>query len=82
MKDILTLFIPAVLLLSWGTACATAEDWPEFRGPTGQGLSSATSLPVKWDLQANDLQEPTLASCAVVDRAMIVRTERHLYRIE
>ena len=32
---------------------ATAEDWPEFRGPTGQGLSSATSLPVKWDLQAN-----------------------------
>ena len=41
------------LLLAWGTADATAEDWPEFRGPTGQGLSSATSLPVKWDLQAN-----------------------------
>ena len=41
------------LLLSWGAAFATAEDWPEFRGPTGQGLSSAASLPVEWDLQAD-----------------------------
>jgi outer membrane protein assembly factor BamB len=41
------------LLLTWGTADATAEDWPEFRGPTGQGLSSATSLPVNWDVQSN-----------------------------
>ena len=32
---------------------ADAEEWPEFRGPTGQGHSSATSLPVKWDLQTN-----------------------------
>ena len=41
------------LLLALGTAIATAEDWPEFRGPTGQGHSVATSLPVKWDLPAN-----------------------------
>jgi hypothetical protein len=34
------------------------------------------------ELATNDLQEPTLASFAVVDRAIIVRTERHLYRIE
>jgi outer membrane protein assembly factor BamB len=50
--------VPAVvlligLLLVRGTGDASAEDWPEFRGPTGQGLSSATSLPVKWDLQSN-----------------------------
>lgn len=25
-----------------------AADWPEFRGPTQQGLSSATGLPVTW----------------------------------
>jgi outer membrane protein assembly factor BamB len=50
--------VPAVcllvgLLLAWGTADVIAEDWPEFRGPTGQGLSSATSLPVEWDVQSN-----------------------------
>ncbi len=26
-----------------------ASDWPEFRGPTGQGVSDAGSLPVSWD---------------------------------
>lgn len=25
-----------------------AEDWPEFRGPTGQGLSGERGLPVTW----------------------------------
>src|SRR5436190_23417988 len=25
-----------------------AEDWPQFRGPTGMGQSSATDLPLKW----------------------------------
>lgn len=34
------------------------------------------------ELATNDLQEPTLASCAVVERALIVRTAGHLYRIE
>jgi outer membrane protein assembly factor BamB len=32
---------------------APVEEWPEFRGPTGQGHSSATSVPVTWDLQNN-----------------------------
>jgi outer membrane protein assembly factor BamB len=27
---------------------ATAEDWPEFRGPTGQGHSSEGNLPLSW----------------------------------
>lgn len=26
-----------------------AEDWPSFRGPTGQGHSSEHNLPVEWD---------------------------------
>ena len=25
-----------------------AEDWPEFRGPTGQGHSSERGLPLEW----------------------------------
>ena len=51
--DVLGVRLLIGLLLAWPAAVATAEDWPEFRGPTGQGLASATSLPVKWDLQAN-----------------------------
>ena len=25
-----------------------AHDWPEFRGPTGQGLSPAKDVPIRW----------------------------------
>jgi outer membrane protein assembly factor BamB len=32
---------------------AAAEDWPQFRGPTGQGLSTATGLPAEWDTTRN-----------------------------
>lgn len=32
---------------------ALAEDWPEFRGPTCQGLSSAIGLPTEWSPATN-----------------------------
>ncbi len=32
---------------------ACAEDWPEFRGPTKQGHSSATGLPIEWSTEKN-----------------------------
>jgi outer membrane protein assembly factor BamB len=39
------------------TACipspARAENWPQFRGPTGQGLSSEKNLPLQWDKTHN-----------------------------
>jgi len=28
--------------------CCLAEDWPEFRGPTGQGISTEEKLPIEW----------------------------------
>lgn len=28
-----------------------AEDWPEFRGPSGQGASEATEVPVSWSVK-------------------------------
>jgi hypothetical protein len=102
--------------LTWGSAAAMAEQWPEFRGPTGQGLSSAlhwrerlggsfSASPVHAEgqiylsseqgmctvisasreyrqLGSNDLGEPILASCALADGAMFIRTESSLYRIE
>ncbi len=30
-----------------------AEDWRQFRGPTGQGHSTSTGLPVVWDQETN-----------------------------
>ncbi len=36
-----------------GLAAGAAEDWPEFRGPTGQGISTVTGLPVEWSATKN-----------------------------
>jgi hypothetical protein len=30
-----------------------AEDWPQFRGPTGQGHSNETALPIEWSETRN-----------------------------
>ncbi|MBN9690062.1 MAG: PQQ-like beta-propeller repeat protein [Verrucomicrobia bacterium] len=38
--------------LSWMQLMA-APDWPEFRGPTGQGISTATSVPLQWSANSN-----------------------------
>jgi outer membrane protein assembly factor BamB len=32
---------------------ARAENWPGFRGPTGQGISAETNLPVEWGRDKN-----------------------------
>ena len=32
---------------------ARAHDWPEFRGPTGQGLSPAKDVPIRWSGSSN-----------------------------
>lgn len=38
----------ALLLVALTTAAVRAENWPRFRGPTGQGLSSEQDLPLEW----------------------------------
>lgn len=42
----------ALLNASTFTFAATT-DWPEFRGPTGQGISTATGLPTEWSSTKN-----------------------------
>src|SRR5688572_7426371 len=32
---------------------AAAEDWSQFRGPAGQGVSAATGVPVEWGATKN-----------------------------
>jgi outer membrane protein assembly factor BamB len=42
----------AVVGLLWA-ASARAENWPQFRGPTGQGISAEKSLPTIWSATEN-----------------------------
>jgi outer membrane protein assembly factor BamB len=42
-----------LLLLGFAPALVKAADWPEFRGPGGQGHSDATGLPIEWSATKN-----------------------------
>ena len=42
-----------VVCLLVSVAGASAENWPRFRGPTGQGVSSETGLPTHWSADEN-----------------------------
>jgi outer membrane protein assembly factor BamB len=39
--------------LLWFASSARAENWPRFRGPTGQGISAETGLPLEWSADKN-----------------------------
>ena len=45
--------IGGVLLIGLTGAEARAEDWPEFRGPAGQGHSAERGLPIEWSESQN-----------------------------
>jgi outer membrane protein assembly factor BamB len=49
--------VPAVLcclaLFAPTGSTARAEDWPRFRGPTGQGISGEKDVPLEWDEGTN-----------------------------
>ncbi|NLH98856.1 MAG: PQQ-binding-like beta-propeller repeat protein [Chthonomonadales bacterium] len=38
-----------VIVLAWCVSGVRAENWPQFRGPTGQGISSERGLPAQWN---------------------------------
>lgn len=45
----------SILFILWLVACESirSENWPRFRGPSGQGISSETDLPVTWSKDEN-----------------------------
>jgi outer membrane protein assembly factor BamB len=61
-----------------GTTGTSADEWPEFRGPTGQGHASATDLPLEWSNEKNVAWKQTVAgsgwSSPVVSRGQIFLT--------
>src|SRR5690348_4935453 len=48
LRNIWTLLLVASL-----PAFASAENWPGFRGPGGQGVSTEKNLPIHWDKKRN-----------------------------
>ena len=50
-----TIYIAIVSLsaLSFFVGSTPAADWASFRGPTGDGVSTATKLPIKWSVSDN-----------------------------
>lgn len=44
-----------LLLLAGASASVQAEDWPQFRGPTGQGHATERGLPLEWSETRNIL---------------------------
>lgn len=47
------LITAAAILLAVSTVKSSAEDWPEFRGPSANGHSTAVGLPVNWSVDQN-----------------------------
>jgi len=45
--------LPLLGLVAVVSAVDAAEDWPEFRGPTGQGISRAKNVPIHWSATSN-----------------------------
>jgi outer membrane protein assembly factor BamB len=50
MMQIRCLTLIAALILS---STCVANDWPQFRGPTGDGISTAAGVPVEWTADDN-----------------------------
>lgn len=57
---------------------ALASDWPQFRGPTGQGFSTDRDLPLTWDGKTgqNVLWKAPLPKCSESQSSPIVCKDR------
>lgn len=49
----LTVCLAAALAATFAAAPLRGEDWPGWRGPTGQGLSAETGVPTEWNANTN-----------------------------
>ena len=80
---VLNLIRTSALLLSI-VPLAAAEDWPQWRGPSGQGISAESKLPLEWSATKNVAWKTTLAgtgtsSPIVVGELVIVTSQAGSY---
>jgi outer membrane protein assembly factor BamB len=45
--------VVVIACLFFSNSNGWSENWPRFRGPTGQGISSETGLPTQWSAEEN-----------------------------
>ena len=61
-------------------ALPAAGDWPQWRGPAGQGISSETNLPTKWNATQNIAWKASLsgagASSPIVSGDLVIVTSQ------
>ena len=48
-----SLFLVAAMVLAAAALPASSQDWPEFRGPGGQGVSTERDVPLEWSESRN-----------------------------
>jgi hypothetical protein len=49
-----TIVVALLGVLTFALSFARAAVWPQFRGPTGGGISSETDLPLTWGVPMNE----------------------------
>lgn len=71
-------FAAAVLVCVAAPLRSAETEWPQFRGPTGQGLATATGLPTEWSTTKNVVWKQSIPghgwSSPVVSRGRVFLT--------
>ncbi len=67
-------------VLLWLPAGLAAEDWPQWRGPQSQSISTETNLPTAWSTTRNVAWKATLAgtgaSSPIVSNGLVIVTSQ------
>src|SRR5687767_16041326 len=56
------LTLVALLALGLARFALAGENWPQWRGPQGNGISDSTNLPTTWSLEENIVWKTALPS--------------------
>jgi outer membrane protein assembly factor BamB len=66
------------MMMLWPGSEASAEGWPQFRGPTGQGIVREGAVPVTWNASTNVVWKQPIPgrgwSSPIVDKGRIYLT--------
>ena len=74
MKSLRACSLFSVLVSLTISAAVHAENWPQWRGPGGNGISGETNIPVKWSADENiawrlEMPGPGGATDSLIDAA-------------
>ena len=64
-RALMTCFVGVALLVEGLSELASAENWPGWRGPNRNGVSSETGIPTKWSGTENVLWKTPLTGSGI-----------------